>query len=95
MNQLDPLDLTPIVGGDGAPLELSEMEAIELQNLLEASGIRAFMSGSEMMPNLPYRLQVSAAQSARAAEVIAEAREAGSAGAEEAERAGESDPAGV
>ena len=46
-----------------------------------------------MMPNLPYRLQVSTADSVRASEVIAAARDAGAEGADEAERAGEGGPA--
>jgi len=65
------------------------MEASSLQSLLEASGIEAVIEGAEMMPNLPYRLQVPADQAKEAAEIIAEARSAGSEGADEAEQAGE------
>jgi hypothetical protein len=85
----DPQDLVPVQEEDGKPIELTEMEATELQNLLSASGIEAVISGAEMLPNLPYRLQVPADQAAEATRVIAAARAAGSAGAEEAERAGE------
>lgn len=89
MSQSDPLDLVPVKEEDGKPVELTELEALELQNLLEANGIEAVISGAEMMPNLPYRLQVPAGQAAEAARVIAEARAAGPAGAEEAEQEGE------
>lgn len=89
MSPSDPLDLVPVQEEDGKPVELTEMEALELQNLLNASGIEAVVSGAEMLPNLPYRLQVPAGQAAEAARVIAEARAAGPAGAEEAEQAGE------
>lgn len=89
MNPSDPLDLVPVTEQDGTPVELTEMEALELQNLLDANGIDAVISGAEMMPNLPYRLQVPAGQAEEAARVIAEARAAGAAGAEEAEQEGE------
>ena len=89
MNPSDPQDLVAVREEDGKPVELTEMEALELQNLLEANGIQAVISGAEMMPNLPYRLQVPADREAEATRVITEARAMGSAGAEEAERAGE------
>jgi len=95
MQSSDPLDLVPVTEEDGSPLELTEMEAIELKNLLDANGIDAVISGVEMMPNLPYRLMVAAGKAAEAARVIAEARAAGPAGAEEAEREGEASGGGT
>jgi hypothetical protein len=89
MSSSDPVDLVLVLEEDGTPLEVTEMEATSLQSLLEASGIEAEIVGAEMMPNLPYRIQVPADQAKQAAEIIAEARAAGSEGAEEAERAGE------
>ena len=89
MQSSDPLDLVPVIEEDGSPLELTEMEAIELKNLLDANGIDAVISGSEMMPNLPYRLMVASGKAAEAGRVIAEARAAGPEGAEEAEQEGE------
>ena len=89
MESSDPLDLVPVKEEDGTPIELTELEALELKNLLDANGIDAVISGSEMMPNLPYRLQVPAERADEAARVIAEARAAGPEGAEEAEREGE------
>lgn len=89
MSPSDPVDLVHVLEADGTTLEVSEMEAASLQCLLEANGIDAVIDGAEMMPNLPYRLQVPADQAKQAAEIIADARSAGSEGAEEAERAGE------
>jgi hypothetical protein len=89
MSSSDPVDLVLVLEEDGTPLEVTEMEATSLQSLLEASGIEAVIVGAEMMPNLPYRIQVPSDQAKQAAEIIAEARAAGSEGAEEAERAGE------
>jgi len=89
MSSSDAVDLVPVLEADGTPLEVTEMEAASLQGLLEANGIEAVIAGAEMMPNLPYRIQVPSDQSKQAAEIIAEARAAGSDGAEEAERAGE------
>lgn len=89
MSPSDSADLVLILEEDGTPLEVTEMEATSLQTLLEANGIDAVIAGAEMMPNLPYRLQVPADQARQAAEIIAEARSAGTEGAEEAEQAGE------
>ena len=89
MSSSDAVDLVPVLEADGTPLEVTEMEAASLQGLLEANAIEAVIAGAEMMPNLPYRIQVPSDQSKQAAEIIAEARAAGSDGAEEAERAGE------
>ena len=89
MSSSDDVDLVPVLEADGTPLEATEMEATSLQSLLEANGIEAVIVGAEMMPNLPYRIQVPSDQAKQAADIIAEARAAGSEGAEEAERAGE------
>jgi len=89
MSSSDAVDLVPVLEADGTPLEVTEMEAASLRGLLEANGIEAVIAGAEMMPNLPYRIQVPSDQAKQAAEIIAEARAAGSDGAEEAERAGE------
>jgi len=89
MSASEPQDLVTVKEQDGTPLELTEMEATELKNLLDANGIEAAIAGVEMFPNLPYRLQVPADQAEEAGRVIAEARAAGPAAAEEAEREGE------
>lgn len=89
MSSSDPVDLVPVLDADGTPLEVTDMEATSLQSLLAANGIEAEVVGAEMMPNLPYRLQVPADQAKQAAEIISEARATGSAGADEAEEEGE------
>jgi hypothetical protein len=89
MSSSDSADLVHVLEEDGTPLEVTEMEATSLQSLLEANGIQAVIVGAEMMPNLPYRVQVPTDQAKQAADIIAEARAAGSEGAEEAEQAGE------
>lgn len=89
MSPSDSVDLVPVLEADGTPLEVTEMEAASLQGLLVANGIEAVIAGAEMMPNLPYRIQVPSDQARQAAEIIAEARATGADGAEEAERAGE------
>ncbi|MGO9239612.1 MAG: putative signal transducing protein [Bryobacteraceae bacterium] len=94
MNSSDPLDLVPVTEEDGTPIELTEMEALELKNLLDANGIEAVIAGVEMFPNLPYRLQVPEGRAQEAARVIAEARAAGPAAAEEAEQEGEASDGG-
>lgn len=67
----------------------AEMEALAVQKLLEASGIPAVLSGSSPLPSLPFSVQVPRERVDEALARIAEAREAGPEGAEEAERAGE------
>jgi hypothetical protein len=89
MSHPDPLDMVALPGEDGTPLQLNAFEADELQSLLEANGIEATITGAEMLPNLPYRVMVPAAELGRAVEAIQAARETGAAGAEEAESAGE------
>jgi len=89
MSPSDSVDLVLVLDTDGTPLEVTDMEATSLQTLLGANGIEAVIAGAEMMPNLPYRLQVPADQARQAAEIIADARSAGSEGADEAEQAGE------
>ena len=86
-------DLVPIKNPDGTPMALTEMEAIELQSLLEVNEIEAAIDSVEMMPNLPARLLVPSSVLDRAMEIITEARETGTTGAEEAEMAGEEDSA--
>jgi|GEM_PF-1415549 len=89
MSQSESSDLVLVLDTDGTPLEVTEMEATSLQSLLEANGIESEVVGAEMMPNLPYRLQVPADKAKEAAEIIAEARSTGPEGADEAEQAGE------
>ena len=56
MSQADSPELVPITNADGTPMDLTEMEAMELQSLLEASEIESVVDEVEMLPNLPARL---------------------------------------
>lgn len=85
----DPFDLVPVRGPMGLALELPEIEAAALQNVLEWGGIEAIRSPFTDVGLLPVRLLVPASQAEEAARIIAEALESGAASAEEAELAGE------
>lgn len=67
----------------------AEMEALAVHSLLNAAGIPAILVGSSSLPNLPFEVQVPHDQVDDARRRIAEAKAAGPAGAEEAERATE------
>ena len=62
------------------------MEALSVQSLLEASGITAFVEGTQSLPNLPEEVRVAREHVTEAKRIIAAALEAGAAGATEAER---------
>jgi hypothetical protein len=83
------LDLETIQATDGA---LSEMEAQSIQSLLDSNGIHAVIIGTTTLPNLGFEIRVPRNEVQRAHEVISEARNAGPAAAEEAERASEGQP---
>jgi hypothetical protein len=83
------LDLETVAATDGA---ISEMEAQSIQSLLDANGIPAVIIGTSTLPNLGFEVRVPHNQVERARQVIAEARSAGPAGAEEAEAATEGQP---
>jgi Putative prokaryotic signal transducing protein len=77
------LDLVTVFQSAGTT---SEMEALAVQSLLEASGISAFIEGTQTMPNLPEEVRVAREDVTEAKRVIAAALEAGAAGAAEAEK---------
>jgi len=62
------------------------MEAEAVKSLLEASGIAAMVVSAEMMPNLPEEVRVAKEHVTEAKRIIADALEAGAAGALEAEK---------
>jgi hypothetical protein len=64
----------------------SEMEALSVQSLLEASGIAAVVVGTQTMPNLPEEVRVAKEHVTEAKRIIADALTAGAAGAAEAEK---------
>jgi hypothetical protein len=77
------LDLVTVFRSAGTT---SEMEALEVQALLEASGITAVLEGSRTIPSLPEEVRVARQHATEAKRIIAAALEAGAAGAVEAER---------
>lgn len=88
MTTPDDAKLVPVME-DGVPLEVPMIVATGLQNLLQASGIEAVVSGFRAEPVLPFRLLVAEADAEPAALIIAEARADGCAAADEAELEGE------
>jgi hypothetical protein len=77
------LDLVTVFRSAGTT---SEMEAMEVKALLEASGITAVLESGASMPNLPEQVRVAKEDASEAKRIIAAALEAGAAGALEAEK---------
>ncbi len=78
------LNLETIFHAEGSGSN-AEMEAVGIQNLLEANGIAAILVGDSVLPNLPFEVRVARDQAERARQLIAEAEHAGPAEAERAE----------
>jgi hypothetical protein len=90
--QVDPsaaLDLVTVFGAEGSA---SEMEALQIQAILDAGGISSVLIGDSRYPNFGQQVRVAKGHRAQARQLIEEALAAGPASAEEAERAGESSP---
>ena len=86
--QVDPsqdLDLVPVFGAEGSA---REMEALQVQSVLDAGGISSVIIGDSRYPNLGYQVRVAKEHKARARQLIEEALAAGPVSAEEAEQAG-------
>lgn len=81
-------ELVTIYQSSGA--NVGEMEAQEIQRLLEASGIASVLVGDAVLPNLGFEVRVQEADAAQANRIIFDALETGPGGAEEAERSSES-----
>jgi hypothetical protein len=67
----------------------AEMEALAIQSLLEANGIESTVVGPSTIPSAEFQVQVPSSQKDEAERVMAEARDAGPAAADEAEAAEE------
>ena len=76
------LDLVTVFETTGTT---AEMEALEIETLLKAAGIRAVLMNEGPFPNLPWTIRVPKADEAAALKTIEEARMAGPEAAEEAE----------
>lgn len=77
------LDLVSVFQSAGTT---SEMEALSVQSLLEASGISALVVGTQSLPNLPQEVRVAKEHATEAKRIIAQALKTGAAGAAEAEK---------
>jgi hypothetical protein len=76
------LDLVTVFGEEGSG---SEMEAMQIQSILEAGGIAAVLIGDSRYPIFGQQVRVAREHEARARQLIEEAQAAGPAGAEAAE----------
>ena len=76
------LDLVTVFEETGTT---AEMEALGIQAVLQAAGIRVVLGGETSFPNLPWAVRVPKADAARALQVIDEAKKAGPKAAAEAE----------
>ena len=72
-----------------SPNHDAEQEALEIHALLEANGLDSMIVGPSMIPSLEFQVHVERRRLEEAEKIIAEAREAGPAAAEEAEAASE------
>lgn len=79
--ELDMVTLTEVQGATG------EIEALGIRSILDASGISSVLVGNATLPNLSFQVKVAQTDVARAQAVLAEARAAGPAAAEEAAEA--------
>jgi hypothetical protein len=87
VNPSTELDLVTVFRSAG---QSTEMEALEVQSLLEAGGIPAVVVGDSRFPNLEQHVRVPRDRQTEARRMIADALAVGPAGADEAEAASES-----
>lgn len=85
-NASHDLDLITVFRAAGST---AQMEALSVQNVLEANGIEAFLIADARLPNLPAEVRVAKEYAAEAEKLLAEALAAGPSAAEEAETAEE------
>jgi hypothetical protein len=85
----DHLDTELIFSGQGPNAEL---EAMNIRNVLEESGITVIAADVDPIPSLMIEVRVPHDQVDRARQALAEAEAAGPAAAEEGERASEQNP---
>lgn len=84
---MDDLDLESIYHAEGS--STAEMETMAIREVLESNGIEAIVAGDSLFPNLPFEIKVLRREAPLARQLIAEARSAGPAAAEAAERESE------
>jgi len=89
-DQSDDMDMIPFFSETGS---LAEMEALSIQGILQASDIPCILAGTSTLPVVEFVVSVPKSRLADAQRVVNEARAAGPAAAEIAER--ESEAAGA
>jgi phosphoribosylamine--glycine ligase len=87
--EVDPSHDLDLVTVFRAAATANKIEAISIQNLLEAEGISAMVIEDSRLPYLGQEVRVAREHEAKARQLIEEALAAGSAGAEEAEQSAE------
>jgi Putative prokaryotic signal transducing protein len=70
-----------------------EQEALAIHSLLESEGIPSVVVGPSVIPSLEFQVQVPRRHMEEAEKIVADARAAGPAGADEAEAAEEAEAA--
>ncbi|MBI4874719.1 MAG: hypothetical protein HY822_08800 [Acidobacteria bacterium] len=85
-NPPSELELVTVFASDAIT---AEMEAMEIQAILEANGIPVVNVAASVIPSLPVELRVAKEHAEQALAWIAEAQAAGPAAAEQAELEGE------
>jgi len=76
------LDLVTVFEDSGTT---AEMEALGIQAILEAEGIRVVLGGETSFPSLPWSVGVSKEDAPRALQVLEEAKKGGTKAAVDAE----------
>jgi hypothetical protein len=85
-NPSESLDMVTVFRSAGTAAEL---EALEVQGLLESNGIATVLVGDSRFPNFPEEIRVAKEDAERALAILAEAQALGPQAADEAEAAGE------
>ena len=88
-DQNTPDDDQEMVTLFSSPNHDAEQEALEIHALLESEGIPSVVVGPSVIPALEFRVEVPRRHLEEAQKIIADARAAGPAAAEEAEAASE------
>lgn len=79
------LDLETVFHVEGSG-PMAEMQAMNIKNMLESSGISVVLTGDSVLPNLPFEVKVAHQQADVARRLIADAEASGPAAGEGEER---------
>lgn len=89
LESLDPSHDLDLVTFFSSSTHDAEMEALSIQAILQSNNIPSVVVGPSQIPSLEFQVQVPRAHLSEAERAVAEAREAGPAAADEAEKASE------